>query len=320
MMKRTLLALALATPLLATDMPPAIPDAPIQYSDITYETNVSDSDPYASVSSISAPMMAASSERRGYVNVNALSTDYTVRGMGVKDSYSKYGYSSVSASYTLPNRNLFGRGLQHRISGEYGIVWDASCALGETPLARVNYAMGKEIFPNLMVEVGYSFRHGGLEGLMARYYDGASHRAAQELNAVISYNDHQRGFFGKFEMGLGFYGLTGLYFDLEGGYRFTDVLIRGNMGADLELSAGVAPSVGYWGSDVEGVDAWRIKAALLPYSQSGTFGRDSRFYVKPWLQCSWSGSNAAKIDRVTHGAGPVDHFLITLGVDCGFIF
>ena len=138
--------------------------------------------------------------------------------------------------------------------------------------------------------------------------------------ASLVYNDHQKGFFGKLEAGAGFYGLTGLYFDVEAGYRFTDVMVRGNLGADLELSFGVAPSHGYWGSDVEGVDAYRIRAALLPYTQTGSFGRDARAYVKPWIQCSWSGSNAAKIDRAADGAGPVDHFQITVGVDCGLNF
>ena len=98
------------------------------------------------------------------------------------------------------------------------------------------------------------------------------------------------------------------------------MILRGNTGLDLEFSFGVAPSVGYWGDDVEGTDAYRIRLALLPYSQTGSYGRDARAYVKPWVQCSWSGSNAAKIDRITHGHGPIDHFQITLGIDCGLNF
>ena len=105
-------------------------------------------------------MPVASSDRRGYVNLNVYTADYQVRGMGVKDSLSKYGTSSLSASYTLPNRNLLGMGLHQRISGEYGVIWDASCPLGDTPTARLSYALGKEIFPNLVAEIGYTFRHG----------------------------------------------------------------------------------------------------------------------------------------------------------------
>lgn len=326
MMKRALFVLAVTLPVLAQELPPPIPDGPIEYSDVSYDASATYGgyDAYApenyAPAPAAAPMAASSSARRGYLNLNAYTSDYQVRGMGVKDDYSKYGYSSLSASCNLPMRAFTAYGLQHRISGEYGIVWDASCPLGDVPVARLSYGLGKEIFPNLIAEVGYTFRHGGLEGFMAKYYDGASHRATQEIYASLAFNDYQKGFFGKAEMGAGFYGLTGLYFDFEAGYRFTDVLVRGNIGADLEISAGIAPSVGYWGSDVEGTDACRIRAALLPYSQTGTFGRDARAYVKPWIQCSWSGCNAAKIDRVTHGAGPVDHFLITVGLDCGLNF
>lgn len=321
MMRRTLLTAAAALPALATELPPAIPNGPVEYSNISYDNSYTGYDAYAPASyAPAAPMAAASSDRRGYVNLNAYTSNYQVRGMGVKNDLSKYGASSLSASWTLPNRNLFGRGIHQRISGEYGVVWDASCPLGDTPTARLSYAVGKELFPNLVAEIGYTFRHGGLEGYMARHYDGASHRSTQEIVASLAYNDHQKGFFGKLEAGAGFYGLTGLYFDAEAGYRFTDVMTRGNIGADLELSFGVAPSHGYWGSDVEGVDAYRIKAALQPYSQTGTFGRDARAYVTPWIQCSWSGTNASKIDRATDGAGLIDHFQITVGVDCGLNF
>lgn len=322
MMKRTMIAFAAAVPAVATELPPPIPAGPIEYSDVSYNAGYTGYEDFNAgyEPAAPAPMPVSTSSRNGYVNLNAYSSNYQVRGMGVKNGLSDYGSSSLSASYILPNRNLLGRGLHQRISGEYGIIWDASCPLGDTPTARFSYAVGKELFPNLMAEIGYTFRHGGLEGFMARHFDGASHRATQEIVASLSYNDYQKGFFGKVEAGVGFYGLTGTYFDVEAGYRVTDVIVRGNMGADLELSLGVAPSLGYWGSGVEGVDAYRIKAALLPYTQTGSFGRDARAYVKPWVQCSWSGSNAAKIDRVTHGAGPVDHFQITVGVDCGLNF
>ena len=323
MMKPAIFALAAAAPLLATELPPAIPSGPIQYDDYSYDVGYTGYDSYATPSytpAAPAPLAAPASARRGYVNLNAYTSNYQVRGLGVRNDYSQYGYSSLSGSCILPNRNLFGRGLYHRISGEYGLIWDASCVLGNMPVARAGYSIGKEIFPNLNAEIGYTFRHGGFEGFMARRFDGASHHTTQEINALLSYNDYQKGFFGKVEAGVGFYGLTGVYFDVEAGYRFTDVISRGNIGADLELSVGLAPSLGYWGSGADGVDAYRVKAALQPYTHTGNLGRDGRFYVSPWVQCSWSGSNAAKIDRVTHGAGPVDHFLITLGVDCGLKF
>lgn len=309
-------------PVLGTDMPPAIPDAPIEYTDISYEQEET---PAAGWESPAAPAMpgpfaAASSEKRGYVNLNVFSSDYNVRGMGVRDSFSKVGYSSVSGSYTMPNRNLFGKGLQHRISGEYGIIWDSSSVLAHPHVTRLSYAVGKEIFPNLVAEVGYTLRHGGLEGYLARYSDGAGHHTTQELTASLTYNDYQQGFFGKAEAAYSFYGLTGTWFDIEAGYRFTDIWSQGNFGMDVELSGGVAPSVGYWGSGVNGVDAWRIKAALLPFSHAGSFGRDSRFYVKPWVQFSWAGENATRMEHDNDGVDMVDDFLITIGIDCGFTF
>ena len=41
------------------------------------------------------PEVYSSSERNGYLNLNAYSTDYTVRGMGVRHAFSKLGYSSL---------------------------------------------------------------------------------------------------------------------------------------------------------------------------------------------------------------------------------
>lgn len=324
MMKHAFFALAATAPILATEMPPMIPDGPIEYTEYSYDTDYSNynaysADPYQQPAA-PAPIAASSSSRSGYVNLNVYSSNYQVRGMGVCNDFSNYGSSSLSASCILPNRNLLGRGLYQRISGEYGIVWNASDILGEIPTARLGYSIGKEIFPNLNAEIGYTFRHGGFEGFMAHHFDGASHRATQEINALLTYNDYQKGFFGKLEAGVGFYGLTGVYFDIEAGYRFTDIITRGNVGADLELSAGMAPSLGYWGSEVDGVDAYRVKAALQPYTHTGNLGRDGRFYVTPWVQCSWTGSNAAKIDRTTRGIGPADHFQITFGVDCGLKF
>lgn len=311
-------ALALAFSATANELAPAVPYGPVEYTDVTYAPTTYE-DPYAAPTAMQAPAAAPSSQQRGYVNLNLYTTKYQVRGMGVTDGLSNYGYSTVSGSYTFANRNLFYMGIQHRISGEYGIIWDASSKLGDTPLANVSYALGKEVFPNLLIEAGYTFRHGGLEGYMAKHHDGTSHRGTQEFNLTASYNDNQRGFFGHATWGLSFYGLTGNYFDVEGGYRFTDALMFHNIGADVELSAGIAPSLGYWGSDVDGVDAYRVKVGVLPYSLNGRFGRDARFYVKPWAQVSWSGNSCRKIDRHT-GYGPIDHFQVIFGLDMGYKF
>lgn len=332
-MKKTLLLLALGA-CLAAEMPPAIPSGSVTYDAVTYQPT-SAADPYLppefvggaplSTPAYTAPAMAPitpgqSSTPNTVINLHAYSTNYQVRGMGVTNGLSEYGTSSLEVSHTFANRNLFHRGIQHRVFGMAGAIWDAACPLGDVPQFGLGYAIGKEVLPNLLVEAGYHYRRGGFEGFMAKYYDRTSHRAAQDVALTITYNDHQKGFFGHAECGWGFYGLTGVYFDAELGYRFVDVMPAARIGTDVEISAGVAPSVSYWGSGVEGIDAYRIKLALRPYSRtSRLLGQDSPMQIKPWVQCSWSGDNARKIYRHT-GFGPVDHFQITFGVDVGWSF
>ena len=334
MMKKTLLIVASMSLAVAQDYPPGIPEGQVTYDEVSYQTPSEGELPaeFMMGDPITAPAQAAaalpvaapitpapSSQYNTAITLNAYSTNYNVRGMGVTNGFSKYGYSSLAVSHTLPNRNLMHRGIQQRVHGMAGAIWDASCALGDIPQFGLGYALGKEVLPNLLVELGYNFRRGGLEGYIAKAYDRCSHRSEQDIALTITLNDNQKGFFGHAEVGWAFYGLTGVYMDAELGYRFTDVLRTARMGADLEISAGVAPSFSYWGSGVEGVDACRIKAALAPYTHNGKLGRDAHVQLKPWVMCSWSCNNARKIFRHTD-YGPVDHFLVTFGIDLGFAF
>ena len=316
-----LLTLASALPLYAFDSPPPIPSGDVEYQDVSYDSNayLYDDGAYATTydpAAAAAPIQPVPTySKNGYVKLNLYQSQYQVRGMGVTDGMSKYGYSSLSASYTFPNRNLFNLGLEHRIFGEVGFVWDHSCPLGRTPVVHLGYGIAKELIPNLKLELAYNFRHGSLEGYMARFYDGSSHRFTQDLTLSLTYNDFQRGFFGHALAGLSFQGLNGSFYDLEAGYRFTDIVNTGSFGLDLELSAGMAMSLSYWGSGVEGIDAYRVRATLLPFSHGGRIGRDGTFSFNPWVQLSWSGDNAGKIDRITH-TGPVDHMQLCIGIDC----
>lgn len=304
-----------------------IPSGPIQYDQVTYAPEWTTMDempmPENGMPSETAAALPAASvshvSQSGYLNLNAWSSNYQVRGMGVTDELSHYGYSSLRGSYTLPNRNLFGRGIQQRLGGEIGSIWGADDPLGDTPLVRFDYAIGKEVFPNAVAEVGYSLHHGGLEGLLAHGSGKSPHRLTQDFNVACRYDDHQKGFFGHALWGIGFQGLTGSFFDAELGYRFTGVLNFGNLGADAEISAGIAPSLGYWGGGVEGVDAYRVTLALPLFTYSGTLGHDAHPYLRPWVSASWSGCNAGKIDRV-YGNGAVDHAQFSFGVDCGWNF
>ena len=332
MMKKVFLLFAagMLTVASAQDYPPGIPEGQVTYDDVLFQSGESElpsefimGDPLgapAQSSSVVRPITPApSSNRNTSIDLNLYTLDYQVRGMGVTNWLSNYGWSHVDVSHTFANRNLLRRGIQHRVYGMAGVIWDASKPLGEVPVARLGYAVGKEVLPNMMVELGYNFRRGGLEGYMAKHHGRSSHRTTQDIALSVSYDDHQKGFFGHLECGAGFYGLTGIYFDAELGYRFTDVVRAPRMGADLEVSVGAAPSLSYWCSGAEGVDACRIKVALAPYSYKGAYGRDARAVVKPWVQCSWSCDNARKIDRRVL-SGPVDHFQITFGVDLGWRF
>ena len=337
MMKRTSLMLIACgmTVAQAQDYPPGIPEGQVTYDEVSYQTGGESElpaeflmgDPAATTPSAAAssasvpapPSPAASSNRNTVINLRAYESNYQVRGMGVTNGLSQYGDSSLSVSHTFANRNIFHKGIQHRVHGMAGVIWDAACPLGEIPQFCLGYAVGKEVLPNLLIELGYNFRRGGLEGYMAKTFDRASHRSEQDVALTITLDDHQKGFFGHAEWGYAFYGLTGSYLDFELGYRFTDVVRGPRAGADLEISAGAAPSFSYWGSGVEGVDACRIKAALVPYTHNGKLGRDAHAQVKPWVMCSWSCNNARKIARHT-GDGLVDHFLITFGIDVGWNF
>lgn len=318
---------------MAVEAPPSIPNGQVMYDEVSYQ-NAADSElppefitgptsngGYDALAATpAAPITPAqSSSPHTVINLHAYATDYQVRGMGLTDGMTKYGTSSLEISHTFLNRNLFKRGFQQRVHGMAGAIWDASCPLGEIPQFELGYAIGKEVFPNLLIELGYHFRRGGFEGYMAKWYDHASHRSAQDVAISATYNDFQKGFFGHAECGWGFYGLTGLYFDFELGYRFAEAIRTARMGADLEVSVGAAPSLGYWGAHVEGLDACRVRVAVRPYSYGKYLGRDSHTQIKPWVQCSWSGDNARKIARHTN-FGPVDHFQITFGLDIGWKF
>lgn len=313
----------------AVEAPPAIPDGRITYDELSYQSPgqtelppefaAEAADHSAPAGGVAPSVPPSSASPHTVVNLTAYATDYQVRGMGVTNDLSEYGTSSVSVSFTPANRNLFHKGIQQRFHGLGGVIWDASCPLGDVLQFELGYSLGKEVLPNLLVELGYTFRRGGLEGYMAKWHDGASHRSAQDVTLRAAYNDFQKGFFGHAEIGAGFYGLTGFYMDFEGGYRYTDVVRPAAFGLDLEVSLGVAPSFSYWGTGVEGLDASRVRVAFLPYSPNGRFGRDARTFIKPWVQVSWTGNNARKITR-NLGYTPVDHFQFTLGLDIGWKF
>ena len=329
MMKRFFLFAALGiSGALAVEAPPTIPDGQITYDEVSYQNGASElpaefmepSPAAGGYDALALPAVSSpSSTPNTVIDLMLYASNYQVRGMGVTDDLSKYGTSHLYASHTFANKNMFRRGIQHRVHGLAGVIWDASSPLGNIMQFEAGYSIGKEVLPNLLVEVGYNFKRGGLEGLVARRFDECSHRSTQEFVLAARFNDHQKGFFGHAELAASFYGLTGYYVDAEAGYRFTNIMNKSRYGADLEVSAGMAPSFSYWGGGVDGIDAYRIRVALQPFTHGGKLGRDARLSITPWVQCSWTGNNARKIQRDT-GMGIADHFQLTVGVNAGYKF
>ncbi len=315
--------------LAAVEAPPPIPDGQVMYDEVSYPggggelppefTETAPSPGGYDAMTVMPAAQSPSSNPNTVIDLLLYANNYEVRGMGVTDDMNKYGTSHVYASHTFANRNIFNKGIQHRIHGMAGVIWDASSPLGDIMQFEAGYSVGKEVAPNLLLELGYGFKRGGLEGLIAKGFDRCSHRSAQELNLSATYNDHQKGFFGRAIVGAGFYGLTGYYVDAEVGYRFTNIINGPNLGADLEVSGGVAPSFSYWGAGIDGIDAYRVRVALKPFTQGGKLGRDGRMSITPWMQCSWSGNNARKIHQHT-GSAMVDHLQFTFGINAGYKF
>ncbi len=252
------------------------------------------------------------------LDLNLYTSNYNVRGMGVTNRYSDDGFSSIALCHTGSNRNLFNYGIQHRIHGEVGFAWGDGEALNDGLMSQWGYAMGKEIFPNLIAEFGYNLRYGTLEGYMAKQRGKAPHSLAQDLALTLRFDDKQKGFFGGAQLGYGFYGLTGWFYDLSVGYRQTEVLTAAKWGLDVELSVGMAGSSGYWTGNADGIDAYRFRATFLPYMHEGDFGRDGQWKLAPWIEFAVSGSNDSEIDRSFPGL--VDSNQITVGVELSWQF
>ncbi len=336
MKKFVLASLGLGTAVtvtLAVDGPPAIPSGPVSYESVDY--SAPDSDLYSyhhneetpaewltdtSLPQEPAPISALSSSDKNFLmKLNLYTSNYNVRGMGVTNRFSNNGYSSVDMGFTFPNRNFLGLGLYQQINGTAGVIWGKHSELGDTPILRAGYAIGKEIFPNAHWTVGYNLYHGGLQGYLARATDNCSQRIAQDFYTTLKFDDHQRGFYGALTFGWGIQGLTGIYADLTAGYRLTDVINSNKVGVDLELEVGLAYSQDYWANRTEGIDAYRIRANILPYDKNGKFGRESGKSIVPWVMLSFAGNNEEKIDRACH-ANVIDDCQFTVGVDFNISF
>ncbi len=275
----------------------------------------------AAVTPAAPALTEATSNTLGVViNANVYTSSYNVRGMSVNDHMSAYGFSSIGASYALPEFELFGMDIQHEVSADLGVIWGAGDSLSTEPLSTFRYMWTKEVYPNLQMGGGYQLRYGGLEGYMAKHYNNRAHQMTQDVVGFARYDTGKEGVFGEALVGVGFQGLLGVYGDLSGGYRFTGVCSVKNVGFDVELEAGLALSYNYWVGKARGVDAFRLRATLAPYSLNGTFGRDANFTIAPWVQAAWSGDTADDIKTYTYGHDIVDDFKVTVGIECSYKF
>ncbi len=327
-----LLSLAAISPSFAQMAPPPIPAGPISYTSVSVPASNQDLDTIveaASYETLTLPTTPIateptpiseiqSSEYSWDLDINLYTLHYNVRGMGVTNRFSDHGYSTFGASYTSSNRNLFQAGLHQRFHGEIGRIWGSNDTLADGYMSQWGYSIGKEVFPNAMLELGYNLRYGTLEGFFAKQRGKSAHSVAQDLCLTLSYDDKQKGFFGGVQLGYGFSGLTGWYYDLAAGYRQTEVFSLQNWGLDLEYLVGIAGSSGYWTGNADGIDAYRARVSFLPYAHDGLFGRDSNWSVTPWVEMTTSGDNDKTIDR--DFGGVVDDFQINFGFDINYKF
>ncbi|MDO5829340.1 MAG: hypothetical protein Q4Q25_04235, partial [Methanocorpusculum sp.] len=109
---------AAAVPAMA-ELPPDIPSGPVSYDSLSYQEEEPAPATYGTdtYDTVAAPQTAASSEKKGHINLNAYTTAYQVRGMGVTNALSNHGFSSVDGSFIFPNRDIAGMGLQFRVGG-----------------------------------------------------------------------------------------------------------------------------------------------------------------------------------------------------------
>ncbi len=310
--------LAVATPLFADAAPP-VPSGDISYTSVTGATDYTPEEMQPVYSTAVQTPETYANTSRFTLKVNAYSTNYQVRGMGVTNQYSAYGWSSADLTWRPGSNNLFGRGIGQEVNLGYGIIYGANDLLGDTGVWNLGYGLTKELFPNLHFRAGLGIHYGGLEGYLAKTRDKAPHRIASDLNFSLTYNDNQKGFFGGATFGVGFQGLTGFYGDVYVGYRLQDVFATERFCLDTEISVGQSYSLGYWTGGAEGFDATRLRVDFKPYTTNGSLGRDAKIQFVPYVQTSWTGNNAKKIER-SLSSDVADHFQFTIGVDLIFNF
>ncbi len=327
-MKLTRLSLILAlsySAAFAQMLPPPIPSGPIEYtneaslpSPLAAEDTVIESGMNVAPV-IGAPILEApsSSEKAWDIALNLYTSNYNVRGMGVTNQMSDWGFSSLSGRYIHSNRNMFNVGVYQQFDAQLGTIWGAGDALGGE-FSQFAYTLGKEIFPNAKLSVGYALRHGGLEGFLAEERGKTHHNLTQDLTISLTYNDYQQGFFGAALASYSFYGLTGWYYDVSVGYRFTDVIAKANLGLDIEVIAGLALSDNYWTRGTTGLDAARLRVNFIPYSLRGSFGREEVFHIIPWIEATVTGDSDRSIRR-DFGA-VIDQKQINVGIELRWKF
>lgn len=316
---------ALSAGIAFSEAPPAIPSGSITYTAVNGQTDYADDfashSDYATPTPAAAPRQISAYSNREWVafDINAYSSNYQVRGMGVTNRYSDAGWSSVNLQLKPGNTNLFGWGIGHQLDLQAGAIY-GSGVLGNEPVLGAGYGLTKEIFPNLLAKAGYGLQYGGLEGFLSEYRGKAPHQLAQNFHINLTYDDRQTGYFGRFDLGAGFYGLTGWYGLIEGGYRWQDVFALGTCIWDVTVCTGMSYSFGYWTGNADGMDACYIRCEALSNAITDMgMPNDMGFQVVPWVQASWAGNNRSKINHAV-GTGIVDSFQLTVGVDVRYNF
>jgi hypothetical protein len=237
----------------------------------------------------------------------AYTSKYVYHNIVASDSMNEDGVLWVAGHANMP---LY-TGQQH-VDVAYGILSDGE--LKPHGSLMFDYKVDWEILPNLRAGLGYEFNWRGMRGYLAQERGKAHHGIYHGFAGYLSYDDPGRGYFGDMCVQGGVYGLTGWLVDAQAGKRFSGIFLHN---IDLEVSAGIAMSCGFWAGGVDGVDQVNVKAALpIKFNADA---QDKGLRLVPFVQTAWAGNTRSRIrTRVHRSVFDTFQFVAGVGVEYKF--
>lgn len=161
-----------------------------------------------------------------------------------------------------------------------------------------------ELFPNLHINYGYSFYHGGIPGVYAKN-KGEAHSLTQQFDVSVRYNFKPEGYFVGLNASYAFQGITGWWLGAFAGYEHE---ITENLHAVLTTS--LSSSWSYW--DADGMN--QVSCELeLPYQFS------ENWTLSPFTALHWLGRSGLKMNSYA-GERIMRPYTLTAGVRVYFSF